>query len=72
MLRSANMEVDYAEDGKQAMDMILADPKNYSAIIMDVALPVINGVGRDTIYSCVWHQHPHYRLYPATHRNRTM
>lgn len=36
--------VDQAEDGKIGLDMILADPTRYTAILLDIMMPNMNGI----------------------------
>ena len=35
---------DEAEDGKEGLDKILADPEKYSAVLLDVMMPNMNGI----------------------------
>ncbi len=44
VLSMASLEVDYAVDGKQALDMVASHPEGYYDIIfMDIQMPVMNG-----------------------------
>lgn len=44
MLEGAGLIVDCAENGKEALNMIsISDPGEYTAVIMDVNMPVMNG-----------------------------
>jgi PAS domain S-box-containing protein len=43
LLESTRIGIDFAEDGQQALDMFVADPKRYDIIFMDVQMPVMDG-----------------------------
>lgn len=44
ILKMAGIEVDTAENGKQAVDLIAAAPEDrYSLVLMDIQMPVMNG-----------------------------
>ena len=45
LIGDAGAEIDFAEDGQQAVDMFTASlPGTYDAILMDVQMPVMNGL----------------------------
>jgi PAS domain S-box-containing protein len=43
LLEDTRIAIDYAEDGKQALEMFVADPQRYDIIFMDVQMPVMDG-----------------------------
>jgi CheY-like chemotaxis protein len=43
LLEESGAEVDVAEDGKQALDCVMAAEKSYDLILMDVQMPVMDG-----------------------------
>jgi len=43
LLEEAGARVDVAEDGKQALDAIAANPKAYDLVLMDVQMPIMDG-----------------------------
>lgn len=44
MLEDTNVEIDCAENGKAAYEMFAADPNKYDLILMDIQMPVMDGV----------------------------
>lgn len=45
LLEGKGMEVEHAENGKDALDMfVLSEPGRYDAILMDIRMPVMNGL----------------------------
>ncbi|MCP4220310.1 MAG: response regulator [bacterium] len=44
MLTKAGYQLDLAENGQQALDMLLQAPQKYNLIFMDVQMPVMNGM----------------------------
>jgi CheY-like chemotaxis protein/anti-sigma regulatory factor (Ser/Thr protein kinase) len=43
LLESTNLEIDCAENGKQAVDMFIDEPDRYELILMDVHMPGMDG-----------------------------
>jgi len=43
ILRTLGLEVDYAENGKRALELFLATPERYSMIITDICMPEVSG-----------------------------
>jgi len=43
ILKETNISIDYAENGKIAVDMYKASPEKYNLILMDVNMPVMDG-----------------------------
>jgi PAS domain S-box-containing protein len=43
LLSSCGARVDVAEDGKQGVERVLADPSRYALVLMDVQMPVMDG-----------------------------
>jgi PAS domain S-box-containing protein len=43
LLEDTRIEIDYAEDGKQALEIFADDPQRYDIIFMDVQMPVMDG-----------------------------
>jgi PAS domain S-box-containing protein len=43
MLQSTDYDPVFAENGRQAVDMFLADPERFPVILMDVSMPVMDG-----------------------------
>jgi signal transduction histidine kinase/CheY-like chemotaxis protein/HPt (histidine-containing phosphotransfer) domain-containing protein len=43
LLEEAGAEVDVAEDGKQAVDQVVASSNTYDLVLMDVQMPVMDG-----------------------------
>ncbi len=43
LLEESGAEVDVAEDGKQALDCVMAAERSYDLILMDVQMPVMDG-----------------------------
>jgi len=43
ILEETNVSLDYAENGKVALDMFCENPYKYSLILMDVSMPVMDG-----------------------------
>jgi signal transduction histidine kinase/CheY-like chemotaxis protein len=44
VLRRLGIAVDFAEDGRIAVDKVVADPSGYDAVIMDVQMPEMDGL----------------------------
>jgi CheY-like chemotaxis protein len=44
LLESTNALLEYAEDGKKALELFTAAPDNYDLILMDVEMPVMDGL----------------------------
>ncbi|MCV2368941.1 response regulator [Roseateles oligotrophus] len=44
LLEDAGAEVDLAGDGQQAVDLLRADPQAYRVVLMDMLMPVMDGV----------------------------
>lgn len=44
MLEMMGLEADCAENGKEAYDMFIANPGRYNLILMDIQMPVMDGV----------------------------
>jgi signal transduction histidine kinase len=44
MLEPSNIEIDCAENGKEAYEMFSANPDAYDLILMDIQMPVMDGV----------------------------
>lgn len=44
MLEATNIQIDCAVNGKEAYEMFAANPDNYDAILMDIQMPVLDGV----------------------------
>jgi CheY-like chemotaxis protein len=44
LLRSTGLIIDTAENGKEAYDMVMADPNKYDLIFMDMKMPVMDGL----------------------------
>ena len=44
MLEATNVAIDCAENGKEAYDMFAANPGQYDLILMDIQMPVMDGV----------------------------
>ena len=44
LLRRLGMIVEFAGNGKEAVDTVLADPTRFDAVIMDVQMPVMDGL----------------------------
>jgi CheY-like chemotaxis protein len=42
-LRGFGADIEFAENGSEAVDKFLADPKRYDAIFMDIMMPVMDG-----------------------------
>ncbi|MDR1496172.1 MAG: response regulator [Clostridiales Family XIII bacterium] len=43
LLEESLINIDYAENGRQALDMFIEDPKRYDIIFMDVQMPIMDG-----------------------------
>lgn len=43
LLESTGLEIDCAENGKEAVDMFVRDPARYQLIFMDINMPEVNG-----------------------------
>lgn len=43
LLKMTGIAVDYAEDGKEALDKFMSDGDRYDLILMDVQMPVMDG-----------------------------
>ncbi|MGU3576240.1 response regulator [Brucellaceae bacterium C25G] len=44
LLKDAGLQVDTADNGQIAVDMVKAQPDHYQAILMDVQMPVMDGI----------------------------
>jgi len=44
LLKDSGLEIEYAVDGIEAVDMVSADPYKYDIIFMDVRMPKMNGL----------------------------
>ncbi len=44
VLAKAGLEVDVANNGRQAVDRFTADPERYTLILMDIQMPVMDGI----------------------------
>ncbi len=44
LLSGTGAQLDTAEDGRQAVDKYMADPEGYDVILMDMQMPVMNGL----------------------------
>ena len=44
LLMSAGLEVDVASDGRQAVQRVLATPRRWDIVLMDMQMPVLDGV----------------------------
>jgi len=44
LLEDSGLSIDCAENGKEAIDMIFADPEKYDIIFMDLQMPVMDGL----------------------------
>ena len=43
MLKKAGYKLEMALDGKQALDMVTANPKKYDLVFMDINMPIMDG-----------------------------
>jgi CheY-like chemotaxis protein len=43
-MRNTGLFISYAEDGKQALDMVNAEPEKYDLIFMDIQMPQMDGL----------------------------
>ena len=43
LLEETNVSIEFAEDGRRAVDMFAAAPETYSVILMDIQMPVMDG-----------------------------
>ena len=44
LLADSGLLIDCAENGKEAVDMIAADPEKYDIVLMDMQMPIMNGL----------------------------
>ncbi len=44
LLRKLGMLVDFANNGREAVDAVLADPHRFDVVVMDVQMPVMDGL----------------------------
>lgn len=44
ILKKAGYHIDVANDGQEAIDKIVADPKNFDLVFMDIQMPNVDGV----------------------------
>jgi signal transduction histidine kinase/ActR/RegA family two-component response regulator len=44
LLRRLNMVVEFANNGREAVDAVLADPGRFDVVVMDVQMPVMDGL----------------------------
>jgi PAS domain S-box-containing protein len=44
LLKNSGLNIEYAENGKQALDMIRANPDKYDCIFMDMQMPIMDGL----------------------------
>jgi CheY-like chemotaxis protein len=44
LLEDSGLAIDFAENGKQALDMVTANPNKYHIILMDVQMPEMDGL----------------------------
>ena len=44
LLEPTRIDIAFAENGRVAYDMLTADPKRYDMVLMDVQMPVLNGL----------------------------
>jgi len=44
LLEETELVIEYAENGKEAVDMVSKNPQKYDIILMDVQMPVMNGL----------------------------
>jgi len=44
LLEESGLEIDCAETGKEALDMVAADPEKYDVVFMDLQMPQMSGI----------------------------
>jgi signal transduction histidine kinase/CheY-like chemotaxis protein len=44
LLEETGVEIDFAENGKIAVDMFMGNPNAYSIILMDIQMPIMDGI----------------------------
>jgi CheY-like chemotaxis protein len=44
LLEDSGLEIDCAKNGKEALDMIAADPEKYDIVFMDIQMPAMDGL----------------------------
>jgi len=43
VLKNSGMEIDIANNGQEALDMLFVEKKNYDLVLMDISMPVMDG-----------------------------
>ncbi len=44
ILKKSNFRITWAKDGQEAIDFIKSDPYKYSVVLMDIKMPVVDGI----------------------------